>query len=231
MSFSFLSELEHILASKDRQDADGFRFRNHCSVLYKVLVSTLAPCEIRRRDPSTSCILRSFLQFPCGTLTATILQVDNCIFIQSAQLFCLYHFLRFTFETIIQNQSHKFDHLKDVAVLLYHTTFEWTRYVRLSAFSRQAYLLYYKSLPPISISTCQGGLGIGIPQRKLEFLINSVRLAIFRSLSIPTVSELPPKLTWSRPTPITFSSARTILHHRLEEWLSHGENNLWIILR
>ena len=62
---------------------------------------------------------------------------------------------------------------------------------------------------------------LAVPKRKFEFLINSVRLAIFRSLSIPTVSELPPKLTWSRPTPTTFSSARTILHYKLEEWLSH----------
>ena len=55
------------------------RFRNHYSALYKLLVSTLAPCGIRRRDPPTSCILLSLQQFPCGTLAATILQVDNCI--------------------------------------------------------------------------------------------------------------------------------------------------------
>ena len=48
---------------------------------------------------------------------------------------------------------------------------------------------------------------LAIPKRKFEFLINSVRLAIFRSLSIPTVSELPPKLTRSRPTPTTICMA------------------------
>ena len=37
--------------------------------------------------------------------------------------------------------------------------------------------------------------------------MNSVRLAIFRSSYIPTVSELPPKLTRSRPTPKTICMA------------------------
>jgi hypothetical protein len=46
--------------------------------------------------------------------------------------------------------------------------FEWPRYVRLSAFSRQAYLLYYKYLPPISKSSCHGTLGFGTHKGSLN---------------------------------------------------------------
>ena len=65
-----------------------------------------------------------------------------------------------------------------------------------------------------------------MPNRTEEFLTYSVRLAIFLSICIPTVSGLPLKLTRSTPTPATInlivSTGRR--HHRLKEWLSHGED-------
>lgn len=65
-----------------------------------------------------------------------------------------------------------------------------------------------------------------MPNRTEEFLTYSVRLAIFLSICIPTVSGLPLKLTRSTPTPATInlivSTGRH--HHRLKEWLSHGED-------
>ena len=65
-----------------------------------------------------------------------------------------------------------------------------------------------------------------MPNRTEEFLTYSVRLAIFLSTCIPTVSGLPLKLTRSTPTPATInlivSTGRR--HHRLKEWLSHGED-------
>lgn len=60
-------------------------------LVYKVLRSALAPCEMRKRYPPTSCVLVSFLRFPCGTLAATILQVDNCIVTTRPQHFCLFY--------------------------------------------------------------------------------------------------------------------------------------------
>ena len=65
-----------------------------------------------------------------------------------------------------------------------------------------------------------------MPNRTEEFLTYSVRLAIFLSICIPTVSGLPLKLTRSTPTPATInlivSTGRH--HHRLKEWLSRGED-------
>ena len=65
-----------------------------------------------------------------------------------------------------------------------------------------------------------------MPNRTEEFLTYSVRLAIFLSICIPTVSGLPLKLTRSTPTPATInlivSTGRR--HHRLKEWLSRGED-------
>lgn len=78
--FHSLSELEHILVSKDRRDADGLvgsATTAPCDMNY--LFQPLTPCGIRKRDLPISCVLRSFLRFPCGTLAATIFQVDNCI--------------------------------------------------------------------------------------------------------------------------------------------------------
>lgn len=63
-------------------------------LLYKLLLSTLAPCEIQKRYPLTSCVLISFLHFPCGTHIANISQLDNSIFKADVQVFCFsYHLL------------------------------------------------------------------------------------------------------------------------------------------
>lgn len=94
--FHALSALEHILISKDNQDADGFRFRNPYVQLYRLSFSTLVPCEPRKRYPPPNCLLRThFIRFPCGTFDATISQVDNCIVTVRAQHFlqCLVFYL------------------------------------------------------------------------------------------------------------------------------------------
>jgi len=125
-----------------------YRFRNHCSAIYRLLVSTLAPCGIRRRDPPTSCILRWPLRFPCGTLAATMSQVDNCI-VCTERTALLLMFIHYCF----QDKNLNYTRLTVEKTWLCSDTippFEWTRYVRLLAFSCQGYSLYYLLYPTIS---------------------------------------------------------------------------------
>lgn len=141
--FHALSALEHILISKDNQDADGFRFRNPYVQLYRLSFSTLVPCEPRKRYPPPNCLLRThFIRFPCGTLDATISQVDNCIVTVRAQHFlqCLVFYL---------NHKSSLNYIFDTRVtwetwLRPNTvpSFEWCRYKRFSIFTRQGYSFY-----------------------------------------------------------------------------------------
>ena len=93
--FHALSALEHILISKDNQDADGFRFRNPYVLLYKLLHFRLGSLRDTEALPSYQLRTR-FVSFDfLGTLDATISQVDNCIVTVRAQHFlqCLVFYL------------------------------------------------------------------------------------------------------------------------------------------
>lgn len=98
--FTTFKSLNTHSISRGRQHGDRLilSFRTKAAIdsplLYKLLFFTLAPCEIQKRYPLTSCVLISFLYFPCGTHIANIfIQLDNSIFKVDVQVFCFSYYL------------------------------------------------------------------------------------------------------------------------------------------
>jgi hypothetical protein len=173
-----------------------YKFRNYYVMLYKLLLSALAPCEIRKRYPPTSCILVSFLRFPCGTLAATILQVDNCIVASRAQHFCFFfnlHIAKKTCGFIEFAQIHR----------IWETWLRFIPFHLLSGVGIYASLLspakatnYTHLHIPLFLSSLPHDSDYRLIHGTIQiFFIGSIRLAIFFSLCIGYMSGLPLKTT------------------------------------
>ena len=80
------------------------------------------------------------------------------------------------------------------------------------------------ALPSISKDPCHEVLRIGMQERKIRFLENSVRLAIFRSLNVPLCQCYHSRRRWTDAFTIYYRLCPRLHHIPLKERLSHRED-------